>query len=103
MTAVMTAPGINEAAVLALAGAVRGRVLVPGGDGYDEARKVYNAMHDRYPAVVVQAIDSADVAAAIAVARENGMLLSVKSGAHNVNGFASNDGGLVIDLSGMRS
>ena len=103
MTAVMTAPGISEAAMQALTGAVRGRVLAPGGDGYDEARKVYNAMHDRYPAIVVQAIDTADVAAAIAVARENGILLSVKSGAHNVNGFASNDGGLVIDLSGMRS
>ena len=94
---------LDGAALDALQTALRGRVLRPGDEGYDAARAVYNAMHDRHPAVIVQAMDTADVVHAVGFAREQGLLLSVKAGAHNVNGFASNDGGMVLDLSGMRS
>jgi FAD/FMN-containing dehydrogenase len=93
---------IDAAALQSFAMGFRGLMLQPGDAGYDDARAVYNAMHDRHPALIVQPVDSADVAAAVTFAREQGLLLSVKGGSHNVNGFGTNDGGMVIDLSAMR-
>jgi FAD/FMN-containing dehydrogenase len=93
---------IDADTVTALYSQVRGRIMQPGDDGYEDARKVYNAMHDRHPAIIVQPVDTADVQAAVSFARDQDLLLSVKGGAHNVTGFASNDGGVVIDMSGMK-
>jgi FAD/FMN-containing dehydrogenase len=81
---------------------VRGPVLGPGDDGYDEARAIWNGLIDRRPALIVQCTGAADVVDAVNFAREQNLLLSVKGGGHNVAGNAVNDGGLVIDLSQMR-
>src|SRR5688572_13043139 len=82
--------------------AVRGRVLRPDHPDYDAARGVQNGLIDRRPALIVQCSGVADVIAAVNFARDNGLLLSVRGGGHNVAGNAVNDDGLVIDLSQMR-
>jgi FAD/FMN-containing dehydrogenase len=82
---------------------VRGDVVAPGDEAYDEARKVHNAMIDRHPAVVIRCANVGDVVAAVNLARENGLDLAVRGGGHSVPGFGTCDDGVVIDLSGMRS
>ena len=81
---------------------VRGAVLQPGDQGYDDARAIWNGLIDRRPALIVQCTGAADVVDAVNFARERNLLLSIKGGGHNVAGNAVNDGGLVIDLSQMR-
>ena len=81
---------------------VRGAVLRPGDQGYDDARAIWNGLIDRRPALIVRCSGAADVVDAVNFAREHNLLLSVKGGGHNVAGNAVNDGGLVIDLSQMR-
>jgi FAD/FMN-containing dehydrogenase len=79
-----------------------GQVVTSDDEGYDEARKVYNAMIDRRPRAVVRCIDTADIVAAIDFARDNGLALAVRGGGHSVPGFGTVDDGVVADLSGMR-
>ncbi|MDR5868615.1 FAD-binding oxidoreductase [Halomonas koreensis] len=81
---------------------VRGRLLSPDDDGYEAARCLFNAMIDKRPALIVQCVDVADVMAALAVARAQGLDVAMRSGGHNGPGLALVDGGLVIDLSPMR-
>ena len=81
---------------------VRGAVLRPGDQGYDDARAIWNGLIDRRPALIVRCSGAADVVDAVNFAREHDLLLSIKGGGHNVAGNAVNDGGLVIDLSQMR-
>ena len=81
----------------------RGQIFTEGDEGYDEARRVHNAMHDKRPQVVVRCENAGDVMAAVDYARTNQLDLAVRGGAHSVPGFGTVDGGVVIDLSGMRN
>ncbi|PWT75055.1 MAG: oxidoreductase [Chloroflexi bacterium] len=89
-------------AISVLKSVERGEVLQPGDPTYDEARKVYNAMIDRHPSVIVRCSDVADVISAVNFAREQKLPVSIRGGGHNVAGFAVNDDGVVIDLSLMK-
>ena len=82
-------------------GTLRGSLLLPDDEGYDDARTVWNAMVDEQPALVVQCAGTADVMGAVDFAREHGYPLSVKSGGHNIAGRAVADDALTVDLSGM--
>jgi FAD/FMN-containing dehydrogenase len=82
---------------------VRGRVITPGDEGYEDARKVLNGMFDRRPSVVVQCSEAGDVVAAVDFARENQLDVAVRGGGHSVPGFGTVDDGIVIDLSGMQA
>ncbi len=81
---------------------VRGEVITPRDESYEEARKVYNAMIDRRPRVVVRCANAGDVIAALEFARENQLGLAVRGGGHSVPGFGTCDDGVVVDLSRMR-
>ena len=81
---------------------VRGDVVTPDDAGYEDARKVYNAMIDRRPGVVVRPANVEDVVAAVNFARESSLDLAVRGGGHSVPGFGTVDEGVVIDLSRMR-
>jgi len=83
-------------------GSVRGETLEPGDAGYHEARKLYNGMIDKKPALIARCVDVADVMTCVNYARDNGILLAVRGGGHNGPGLGSCDGGLVIDLSRMK-
>jgi len=91
------------ASIESLQDQVRGECVLPDAPGYDEARKVYNGMHDRRPRAVVQCADAADVIATVQTAQDAGLDLAVRGGGHSVPGFGTVDDGLVVDLSGMRN
>ena len=92
---------VDNELVRDLAGRVSGPVLSPRDPGYDEARAVHNGLVDRRPAVIVRARTAGDVVAALALARRNGLEVSVRGGGHNVAGRAVTDGGLMISLADM--
>src|SRR3954469_23367341 len=80
----------------------QGRLIGPEDADYDEARKVYNAMHDKRPALIARCADERDVAMAVAFGREQGLLIAVRGGGHNGAGLGTVDDGVVIDLSLLR-
>ena len=92
-------PSLTRQKFTVLAAALRGQVIRPDDPAYDEARRVWNGMIDKYPALIARCTGTADVVAAVQFARANGLLVAVRGGGHNVAGNAVNDGGLVIDLS----
>src|SRR5262245_51074602 len=79
------------------------RILRPEDPGYDEARAVHNGLVDKRPAMIVRARSAEDVVAALALARDEGLDVSVRGGGHNVAGRAVADGGVMIDLAEMRA
>jgi FAD binding domain/Berberine and berberine like len=85
-----------------LKAAIRGLVIQPADTAYDTARKVYNGMIDKRPAIIVRAVDVADAIAAVRYGRENGLRTAIRGGGHNGAGLGTCDGGLVIDLSLMK-
>jgi FAD/FMN-containing dehydrogenase len=94
--------GLTPEALTGLRGSLRGQVVAEGDAGYDEARKVFNAMIDRRPAVVARCVDVADVIAAVQFARERHLAVAIRGGGHNGGGLGTVDNGLVIDLSPMK-
>jgi FAD/FMN-containing dehydrogenase len=97
-----TAAHLGVDSLAELRGNVRGPVLVAEDVGYDDARAVWNGMHDRRPAVVVRCSGVADVIAALRFAREHDLTVAVRGGGHSFAGFSTVDDGMVIDLGGMR-
>ncbi len=85
--------------IRALESKLRGKLLGPGNKGYNEARKVYNAMIDKKPRLIARCVDVTDVITAVNFCRENNMLVSIRGGGHNVGGLGICDDGLIIDLS----
>ncbi|MCF6524085.1 FAD-binding oxidoreductase [Streptomyces sp. JJ36] len=100
MTTLLTPP--HEVPLGALHRTVHGEVTGPADPGYDLARRVYNAQHDKRPAVVVRAADAADALAAVGFARDHGLPLAVRGGGHSAAGHGTCDDGVVLDLGGMR-
>jgi FAD/FMN-containing dehydrogenase len=94
---------ISPDTVAALRFRLRGTVALPGEDGYDTARTIWNAMIDRRPGLVVRCLGASDVINAVKLARDENLLVAVRSGGHNIAGNAVCDGGLLIDLSLMKS
>jgi FAD/FMN-containing dehydrogenase len=87
----------------ALAASLSGRVLTAADDDYDTARRIWNGTIDRRPALIARCLDEADVRAALRFAGDHRMLVSVRAGGHHIAGNAVAEGGLMIDLSGMRA
>lgn len=89
--------------VHSLESAFSGQLFRPGDPGYDQARQIWNAGIDKHPAVIARCSGIADIVAAVNFAQENNLLTAIRGGGHNVAGRALCDGGIVIDLSRMRS
>lgn len=92
----------HDAALRAMKFGFQGSVMVPGDEGYDEARTLFNAMVDKRPAVIAQCETVDDVVAAVRFGRDTGMPTAVRSGGHSVAGMSTVDGGLVIDVRNMK-
>jgi FAD/FMN-containing dehydrogenase len=82
---------------------IRGQVLRADEDGYDSARAIWNAMIDKRPALIVRCATTSDVVTTVNFARNNGLLLAIRGGGHNIAGNALCDGGIVLDLSQMKA
>ncbi|HXQ11021.1 MAG TPA: FAD-binding oxidoreductase [Caulobacteraceae bacterium] len=94
--------GLDDAAIAALRGGLRGSVILAQDADYEAARRVWNGNVDRRPALIVRCADAGDVRNAVDFARTNGLLLSVRGGGHSAPGYGVNDGGMVLDLSLMK-
>jgi FAD/FMN-containing dehydrogenase len=86
-----------------LRAALDGRVIGPGDADYDEARRVFAGAVDKRPAAIARAAGAADVSRAVSLARETGLEVAVRSGGHSSAGHGVSEGGIVIDLAGMRA
>lgn len=93
----VSAPLVEE-----LRARIRGEILRPGDERYDTSRRVFNAMIDRHPALIMRCAGASDVINGVNFAREHGLPLSIKGGGHSVAGNAVCDGGLMLDLSSMK-
>ncbi|MCZ6875218.1 MAG: FAD-dependent oxidoreductase, partial [bacterium] len=94
---------LEDATVEAFRTSLRGDLVTPGDEEYDEVRLIWNGMHDKRPALIARCTGVADVIDAVKFARTNNLLVAVRGGGHNVAGSASCDGGIMIDLSLMKA
>ncbi len=83
--------------------ALRGRLIRQGDSDYDAARALYNGMIDKHPKLIARCVDAADVITSVNYGRDQGLLVAIRGGGHNGPGLGSCNGGLVIDLSEMKS
>lgn len=90
---------LSRAAIREFGDALDGPVLLAADPGYDSARRIWNGMHDKHPALIAQPVSSRDIALAVDFARDNDLLVAVKGGGHSWPGKSVCDGGLMIDLS----
>src|SRR5262245_40023423 len=79
-----------------------GQLIHPGDTAYEQARQLWNGRIDKYPALIARCLTAQDVVLAVNFARDHNLPVAVRGGAHNSNGFATVDNGLVIDLSQMK-
>ena len=79
------------------------RIITPDAEDYDERRAIWNGMIDKRPAAILVAKDEAGITAAVRFASANGLLMSLRSGGHNIAGMALCDSGLVLDMQDMKS
>jgi FAD/FMN-containing dehydrogenase len=93
---------VDESSIKGLKANLRGEVIEPGDKRYDDARKVYNAMIHKRPRLIARCVDVADVVASVNFARENALLLAIRSGGHNAGGLGIADDALVIDLAPIK-
>jgi FAD/FMN-containing dehydrogenase len=93
---------LSAAAVAAFRAQLRGEALTPQDPGYDDARRIWNAMIDKRPALIARCANADDVVAAVGFAREQDLAVSIRGGGHNVAGLAASDGGLMIDCAPMK-
>jgi FAD/FMN-containing dehydrogenase len=93
---------LSDAQIQDLKSKLRGPLITPDDALYDEARRIYNAMIDKRPALIAQCVDTADVIAAVNFCRERNLTPAIRGGGHNGAGLGTCDGGLVIDLGRMR-
>jgi len=93
---------VDDSHVCVLQQELRGSLIQPGDPAYDEARRVWNGMIDRYPALIVRCADVADVMTSVRFARAHQLPLAVRGGGHNVAGFGTCDAGMVIDMGPMK-
>ena len=98
----ITPATIDADRVDAFSGSISGTVLQPGQDHYEAARRVHNGLIDKRPALIARCRGVADVTAAVGLARETGLEVSVRGGGHNIAGRSVTDGGLMIDLAEMK-
>jgi len=96
-------PELQSSHIDELKNGFAGEILLPSTAGYDKARAIWNAMIDKKPGAIARCANTADVVKAVKLARERGLTLAVKGGGHNIAGSALCNGGLVIDLSGMKA
>jgi FAD binding domain-containing protein/berberine-like enzyme len=93
---------INAAEIRKLASKISGHVITPNASDYDDARQLNNHAYDRHPTAIVRCVSPADVARALDFGRSHSLPIAVRCGGHSSAGFGACDGGLVIDLAGMR-
>ena len=96
------AKSLDASVIEEFASQIRGKIILPGDTNYDETRKVYNAMINKHPGIIVKCVDVADVIHAVNFGRKNNLLVAVRGGGHNGGGLGICDDGLVIDLSGIK-
>jgi FAD/FMN-containing dehydrogenase len=102
-TATGAEAAISPNVLSALRGSLEGGVLLRGERGYDDARRIWNGMVDRFPGLIVRCHGAADVRHAVDFGRRHELVLAVRGGGHNIAGNAVCEGGLMIDLSPMKS
>ncbi|MDA4114421.1 MAG: FAD-binding oxidoreductase [Thaumarchaeota archaeon] len=103
MTTQLNSKVVAAEAAKALKDDFRGNIVLPGEPSYEQARKVWNGMIDKHPAIILRCAGTSDVMKAVRFAHDQGLVVSVRGGGHNVAGNAVCDDGLMIDLSGMKS
>jgi len=94
---------LEKAAVNDLAGSLSGSLILSGHPEYDSARRIWNGMHDKRPALIARCADARDISLAVTFARERKLLVAVRGGGHSWPGKSVCDGGLMIDLSQMNT